>query len=362
MAGELAAAVRGLDATDQRLVDRTLCEVDGTDNLQRLGANAVLAVSLATMLAAADGRREPLYRHLAVGPPELPMPMVNIISGGAHADDAIDIQDVLVVPIGATRFSEALEWSHRVRARTAELAIEQGMAASLVADEGGLGLPLRTNEEALELVCAGIERAGLRLGEQAVLAIDVAANSFHDGRCYRLATEQRELSSSAWIAELCDWIERYPVASIEDPVVEDDWDAWSQITARLGDRLQILGDDLFVTDRARLEHGVEARAGNAVLLKPNQTGTLSRTHDTLRTAVDAGFGTVLSARSGDTEDNWLADVAVAWRTGQIKVGSTTRSERTAKWNRLLQIEAELGNDATLARPLRAGTWPTISSR
>lgn len=351
--GELAAAVTGLAATDWRTVDTTLCDADGTPELERLGANAVLAVSLATVLAAADAQRLPLYRLLGSGDPELPMPMVNIISGGAHADGAIDIQDVLVVPVGARSFAEAIEWCARVRRRTAEVATDRGMATALVADEGGLGLPLRTNADALELVCAGVERAGLRLGEQATLAIDVAANRFADGANYLLATENRCLTAQEWIDELSAWSSRFPLTSIEDPLGEDDWAAWVEITARLGGQVQILGDDLFATNHGRLQQGMDASAANAILLKPNQAGTLARTEQARGLAGTGGYATVLSARSGDTEDAWLADLAVAWRTGQVKVGSTTRSERTAKWNRLLQIEAELGDDARLARAPRA---------
>ena len=346
----LTPAVTGLAAGDWRGVDAALCSTDGTLELSRLGANAMLAVSLATVLAGADGERLPLYRYLASGTAELPMPMVNVISGGAHADGGIDIQDVLVVPVGADSFPQALEWSRAVRERTAEIAIEGGMPAGLVADEGGLGLPLRRNVDALELVCAGIERAGLDLGVQVTLAIDVAANGLADDDGYRLVTEDRHLSAEQWIEELCTWASHYPLTSIEDPLAEDDWASWTGITARLGADVQILGDDLFVTNRDRLQRGIDLGAGNAILLKPNQAGTLSRTEDAWHLAAQAGFGTVLSARSGDTEDAWLADVAVAWSTGQIKVGSTTRSERTAKWNRLLQIAAELGDSVPLAHP------------
>jgi enolase len=346
--GELAAAVLGLHADEWRVVDGVLCEVDGTPDLARLGANAVLAISLATVQAAADGARTPLYEFMAAGHPELPMPMVNIVSGGAHAGGAIDIQDVLVVPIGAESFAQALEWSRRIRGKTAEVAELSGLSTTLVADEGGLGLPLGSNAAALELVCAGVECSGLALGEQVVLAVDVAANGFFDGENYELASEERSLNREEWLDEVCEWSARFPISSIEDPLAEDDWGAWTEITRRIGDCVQILGDDLFATNQARLQRGIEQNAANAVLLKPNQAGSLSRTEGAWQLAVESAYGTVLSARSGDTEDSWLADIAVAWRTGQIKVGSTTRSERNAKWNRLVEIEARLGTEACLA--------------
>ena len=365
--GELLDAVLGLSAGEWRVVDETLCDVDGTPNLARLGANAVLAVSLASVLAAADGERVPLYRYLSTGAFELPMPMVNIVSGGAHADGAIDIQDVLVVPVGARTFAEALEWSRRVRARTADIATERGMSGSLVADEGGLGVSLKTNAEALEWVCAGIERAGLRLDEDMRLAVDVAANGLYDGEDYVLATEGRRLGSDEWMTEMLEWRSRYPVASIEDPFAEDDWAPWVEMTNRIGDEVQILGDDLFVTSRDRLARGIDQGAANAILLKPNQAGTLARTEQALGLAMSSSYGTVVSARSGDTEDCWLADLAVAWGAGQIKVGSTTRAERTAKWNRLVQIEAELEGSAPFAVPRgrlgdRATMLPLPASR
>lgn len=349
--GGLSDAALGRDAGDQEGLDEALCAADGTPGLERLGANAVLAVSLATCLAAADGARTPLYRHLAGDrPAELPLPMVNVVSGGAHAADAIDLQDVLVVPVGADTLARAIEWARRVRERTADVAEERGMPVALVADEGGLGLALGSNADAFELVVEGIERAGLQTGTDVAVAVDVAANRLRERDGYRLAVEGRSVTAEEWADELAGWCDRYPIVSIEDPFAEDDWAPCAALTARIGDRVQVLGDDLFATDQARLERGIESGAANAVLLKPNQAGTLSRTAATWRRAVAAGYRTVLSARSGDSEDSWLADLAVAWSTGQIKVGSTTRSERTAKWNRLLQIEAELGTAARLAHP------------
>jgi enolase 1/2/3 len=347
--GTLTDAVRGIDASDQNALDEALRGADGTANLGRLGANAVLAVSVACAVAAADAAREPLYRLLAGDDaPLLPLPMVNILSGGAHAAFAVDVQDFLAVPAGAGSFSEAIEWAWRVRRATADLALERGLPASLVADEGGLGLVLKSNREALELLALGIERAGLRAGEDVAIAIDVAATQLLQPQgTYRLAAERRNLGPSELVLELAAWAETYPIVSLEDPLAEDDWNGWSAAGARLG-ALQLLGDDLFATNLERLERGIGAGVANAVLVKPNQIGTLSGAHAVVARAKGAGYATVLSARSGETEDSWLADLAVGWRTGQIKVGSTMRSERTAKWNRLLRIEAEVGDDVAYA--------------
>ena len=277
------------------------------------------------------------------------MPMVNVVSGGAHARGAgVDVQDVMVVPIGAESFAEAIEWAWRVRRATGEVAGEHGYASSLVADEGGLGLPLPSNRDALELVLAGIERAGLSPGEQAAIAVDVAATQLLVAGGYRLATDDRTLDPAGLIDELEAWCDDFPVVSLEDPLAEDDWTGWSEATRRLGARVQLVGDDLFVTRTERLRHGIETGVANAVLVKPNQCGTLTATREAVDLARGSGYATVVSARSGDTEDGWLADLAVGWLAGQIKVGSTTRSERTAKWNRLLRIEAELGADARFA--------------
>lgn len=347
----LAEAVRGLDATDQAVVDAVLRETDGTPALERLGANAVLAVSVATAVAAATGTGMPLYRA-AADPgdvPLLPLPMVNILSGGAHAGRSIDIQDFLAVPLGARSFAEAIEFCSRVRRGTAEVMVDRNLPVALVADEGGLGPVLSSNRKALELVVAGVERAGLRPGEDVGIAIDVAATQFQvSGGDYVLAAEGgRRLTPSELVDELASWCGSFPIVSIEDALGEDDWDGWQAATRDLGGR-QILGDDLFVTHLNRLERGIRDGVANAVLVKPNQIGTLSDARAVVRRAHEAGYRTVLSARSGETEDTWLADLAVGWRTGQIKVGSTMRSERTAKWNRLLRIEAELGDLAEYA--------------
>ena len=345
----LGPAVAGLDAEDQEALDAALRVADGTANLGRLGANAVLAVSVAAAIAMAQARGVPLYRLLAGdAEPLLPMPMINIISGGAHAGGAVDMQDFLVVPVGASSFAEALEWSWRVRRATAAAGQARGLPVTLVADEGGLGPPLPSNRAALDLLAEGIERSGLRAGEQVAIAIDVAATQFLEGDRYLLKGEERELDASELLAEIAEWCAAYPIVSLEDPLAEDDWAGWRLATKQLGTRVQLLGDDLFVTDLSRLARGLDEHVANAVLVKPNQNGTLSGARAVLERARQAGYATVISARSGETEDSWLADLAVGWRAGQIKVGSTTRSERTAKWNRLLRIEAELGPAARFA--------------
>ncbi|MCX4596734.1 phosphopyruvate hydratase [Streptomyces sp. NBC_01549] len=358
----LATAVRGLDATAQADVDTALRAADGTADLSVVGANAVLAVSVATARAAADAAGEPLYRYVAEGSaaPLLPMPMVNIISGGAHAGRAVDIQDFLVVPIGAGSFAEAIETAWEVRRSTAAVVASRGHNVALIADEGGLGPVLPSNRAALELLAAGIEKAGFRLGTDAAIAIDVAASEFYDpaGRTYDLAAEQRALTAVELTEELRSWAADFPIVSIEDPLAEDDWEHWPGAAAALAG-MQVLGDDLFVTDPKRLRRGIACSAANAVLVKPNQIGTLTAAHEVVNLAHGAAMATVLSARSGETEDSWLADLAVGWRTGQIKVGSTMRSERTAKWNRLLEIEARLGSAATFAGAAALAPAPAV---
>jgi enolase len=348
--GALAKAVHGLDAGDQPAVDAALRAADPDPALGGVGANAVLAVSIATARAAAAAAREPLYRFVAEGgAPLLPLPMVNVLSGGAHAGRAVDVQDFLVVPVGARTFAEAITIAWHVRAGTAAAAREAGHGVALVADEGGLGLTLPSNRAALELLAAGIERAGYRPGVDAAIAIDVAATQFFDPASgdYHLAAEDRRIGAAALVAELGGWRSEFPIVSIEDVLAEDDWTGWTRAHTVLGD-LQLLGDDLFCTNPDRLRRGVSENAANAVLVKPNQNGTLSGALDVVRRAQAAGWAPVVSARSGETEDDWLADLAVGWRAGQIKVGSTMRSERTAKWNRLLEIEARLGDAAEYA--------------
>jgi enolase len=338
--GEIAAAIRGSDADAQADIDDLLRTLDGTPSLERLGANAVLAASVACAVAAAAAQGRPLWRCLAPeGPPLLPLPMVNVFSGGAHAGRLVDLQDVLVVPVGASSFREAIELAARVRAAAADELLARGLQVALVADEGGLAAPLDTNRDAIEVVAAAIERAGLVAGEEAAIAVDIAATQFERGGGYMLAAEGRRLSAEALVNELRSWCDDYPIVSLEDPLGEDDRAGWVAASERLAD-VQLVGDDLFVTSTERLAAGVAERIANAVLVKPNQVGTLSDAKRVVELARANGYAVVLSARSGETEDTWLADLAVGWQTGQLKVGSTTRSERTAKWNRLLRLEAE----------------------
>lgn len=355
---EIGPTLVGRDPGDQAALDDALRVLDGTDDLRRLGANAVLAASVACALAAAAGRGLPLWRALAPdAAPLLPLPMVNVLSGGAHAGRLVDVQDFLVVPVGAASFAEAIEWAGRVRRATAALLEEEGHLASLVADEGGLAGRLPTNRSALDLLLGGIERSGLEAGADAAIAIDVAATQLLAPGGYALASERRTLRETELVEELASWVDDYPIVSIEDAFAEDDGAGWGLVTAHLGERIQLVGDDLFVTSAKRLAAGIAGGVANAVLVKPNQVGTLTDAGRVVELARGAGYATVLSARSGETEDAWLADLAVGWRTGQLKVGSTMRSERTAKWNRLLRIEAEqpdavFAGAGALARPGR----------
>jgi enolase len=345
---EAAAGIIGCDAADQPSLDRRLRDLDGTADLSRLGGNAVLAVSVASAVAAAAAHGVSLYTDLLTGnQPLLPMPMINIISGGAHARGlGLDVQDFLAVPVGATSFAEALEWCWRVRNATARLAEQGGHTTSLVADEGGLGLSHLSNAATLDLLSEAIEASGLGLGDEVAIAIDVAATQFHDGSAYRFDGELVDAPTLIGIFEC--WCTKHPVVSLEDPLAEDDWVGWAELTRRLGRKIQLVGDDLFVTSAERLERGIDEGIANALLVKPNQCGTLTDARAALDRAQRSGYATIVSARSGDTEDNWLADLAVGWRAGQIKVGSTTRAERTSKWNRLLKIEAESGAESRFA--------------
>lgn len=350
--GPLADAIRGMNAARQDDIDAALWAADGSSDLGVLGANAIVAVSLATLLAAADAQGEPLYRYTAQpgARPLLPLPMVNVISGGLHAGGGVDVQDFLVVPVGAESFSQAIEWAALVRRSTASIMAQQGIPSALVADEGGLGPPLPSNRRALELLTAGIEASGLKPGEDAAIALDLASTHFYETATgqYVLSAEGRTLEPAEWAAEVRSWIDHFPVASVEDIMAEDDWDGWKLAGGHGFPAVQSIGDDLFVTNPGRLRRGIESNVANGVLVKVNQAGTVSQARAVTAEAQRSGYATVVSARSGDTEDSWLADLAVGWRAGQIKVGSTSRSERTAKWNRLLRIEAELGADADYA--------------
>lgn len=347
--GTLAGLLHGCDVLDRVGVDKKLEETDADPRLGTIGANAALGVSLAVTIAAADATGTDLWRSLSGDcEPLLPLPMVNIISGGAHAGGAIDIQDVLAVPVGATSFRQAIEWAARVRAAAAELIPRYGGNAALLADEGGLTAPFSANEQALGLVTEAIARSGLTPADDVALAVDLAASQFLDDGRYRLRVDATSVSATELTDLIIGWCARYPIVSLEDLLGEDSWSDWQRASRLLGGSQQLVGDDLFVTDPARLQRGVDAGIANAILVKPNQAGLVSRAERVVRQAKQAGYATIVSARSGDTEDHWLADLSVGWRAGQIKVGSTHRSERAAKWNRLLEIESQAGANAHFA--------------
>lgn len=347
---EIADALAGIDSLDQQLVDQTLIELDGTPDKSRLGANTILAVSLATARACAKASGVPLWRHL--GGEEaclLPLPMVNVVSGGLHARRQLDFQDFMVVPVGATTFPQALEMVVAVRDATAELLNQRGLS-TMKADEGGFGPALSDNRAALDLLVAAVEHAGYAPGEDVALALDVAATHFYDPAAgqYRLTVEGCVLDASLLIDVLEELVADYPIVSMEDPLAEDDWEGWQEATRRLGSRVQVVGDDLFTTNPDRLRRGIDQDIANAVLVKMNQIGSVTETREVVRLAYEAGYRTIVSARSGETEDAALADLAVAFVGGQIKVGSVAQSERLAKYNRLLRIEDELGSRVRFA--------------
>jgi len=345
----LAPAVAGLEAADQAAIDAALIAADGTPDKSRAGANAVLAVSVAAARAGAVDRGVPLWRHLGGrGTPVIPRPMINLISGGLHARRNLDLQDLLIIPVGATTYPEALEAAAAVIEATGELLAARGLS-TLHADEGGFGPALGGHAEALELAAAAVDRAGLRLGTDIAFALDVAATHFYDTGLgeYHLATEGVRLDADGMIDLVAGWLDAFPIVSVEDVLAEDDWAGWARATARLGGRVQLVGDDLFATNAARLRRGIDAGAANAVLVKMNQIGTVTETLALAAQALDAGYRAVVSARSGETEDDALADLAVAARAGQIKVGSLAQSERLAKYNRLLRILDEAEGSATM---------------
>jgi enolase len=347
---ELGPAVIGLNADDQRLVDQALLDCDGTPDKSRLGANAILGVSLAVAKAAADAAGLPLFRYLG-GPNAhiLPVPMMNIVNGGAHADTGVDVQEFMVAPIGAASFKEALRWGAEVYHSLKSVLKKQGLATGL-GDEGGFAPDIAGTVAALDLISSAIEGAGFKLGSDVALALDVAATEFYtDGTGYAFEKENRTAAQmTEFYAGLLD---AYPLVSIEDPLSEDDWDGWVSLTTAIGDRVQIVGDDLFVTNPERLEEGIEKGAANALLVKVNQIGTLTETLDAVSLAHNSGYRTMMSHRSGETEDTTIADLAVAVGSGQIKTGAPARSERVAKYNQLLRIEEELGDAARYAGDL-----------
>jgi enolase len=344
-AGELAGAVTGLDASDQVAVDRAMIDLDGTPNKGRLGANAILGVSLAAAKAAAADARQPLWRHLGGAEAHvLPVPMMNVLNGGAHADNKVDFQEFMVVPVGASSFAEALRTGAEVFHALKKTLHERGLATA-VGDEGGFAPDLESNEAALTAVLEGVEAAGYRPGEDVAIALDPAASEIYDDGVYRLEHEGRDLSAEEMAAYWADMAERYPIVSIEDGMDEEDWDGWKALTNRLGAGVQLVGDDLFVTNTERLRRGIELGVANSILVKVNQIGTLTETLEAIATARGAGYSAVMSHRSGETEDVTIADLAVATGCGQIKTGAPSRSDRVAKYNQLLRIEEALGSAA-----------------
>jgi enolase len=348
--GELAEAVRGLDAADQAGLDRAMVELDGSPNKGRLGANAILGVSLAAAKAAAAEAGLPLWRYLGGEAAHLlPVPMMNVLNGGAHADNKVDFQEFMVVPVGAASFAEALRMGAEVFHALKRTLHDRGLGTA-VGDEGGFAPDLDSNEAALEALIAGIEEAGYRPDEDVAIALDPAVSElYHDGS-YVLEHEGRSLSADELADYWTDIVSRYPVLSIEDGMDEEDWDGWRALTERLGDRVQLVGDDLFVTNTERLRRGIEAGVANSILVKVNQIGTLTETLDAVGTAQEAGYTAVMSHRSGETEDTTIADLAVATGCGQIKTGAPSRSDRVAKYNQLLRIEEALGADAEYPGP------------
>ena len=348
---EIQSAARGLELAgidEQASLDRRLIELDGTETKSRLGANALLGVSLAAAHAAAQQAGLPLYRWLGgAGSDLLPAPMMNVLNGGAHADNNVDVQEFMLFPLGAESFSEALRWGAEVFHTLRGVLSEKGYSTA-VGDEGGFAPNLSSNDEAVELILFAIEKAGYRPGEEIALALDPAASEFYRDGLYVLAGEDRRLETDAMIDFWRDWVDRYPIVSIEDGLAEGDWGGWRRLTTELGDRLQIVGDDLFVTNPAILQRGIEEEAANAILVKVNQIGTLTETLEAIRMAQEADFAVVVSHRSGETEDTTIADLAVAAAAGQIKTGSLCRTDRVAKYNQLLRIEAELGDRARYA--------------
>ena len=345
---EIAEAIMGLEAAEQAFLDHTLIELDGTENKSRLGANSLLAVSLAVARAAAEEAGLPLYRYLGgVGAITMPVPMMNIINGGAHADNNLDVQEFMIVPFGAPSFSEALRYGAEVFHALKKRLRGLGLSTS-VGDEGGFAPSVRGHEEAIELILAAIGEAGFEAGTQIGLALDCASSEFHRDGKYRLEADNLSLSASEFADLLAKWCDRYPILSIEDGMAEDDWQGWEVLTERLGSRIQLVGDDLFVTNTRIVAEGIRRGIANSVLIKVNQIGTLTETLAAIEMARRAGYTAVISHRSGETEDSTIADIAVATNAGQIKTGSLSRSDRIAKYNQLLRIEEDLGDVAHYA--------------
>ena len=343
---EICEAIIGLDVEDQAFIDKTMIELDGTENKSRLGANALLAVSMACARAAAEQAGLPLYRYLGgAAPMQLPVPMMNIINGGAHANNNIDMQEFMIIPVGAPSFREALRYGAEVFHALKKLLDGLGMATT-VGDEGGFAPNLESHEAALKLIVQAIEKAGLQPGIDVAIGVDCAASEFYKDGAYHLESEGKKLSSAEMADYLAAWCDKYPVISIEDGMAEGDWDGWKVLTEKLGTRIQLVGDDLFVTNSKILKEGIDKGIANSILIKVNQIGTLSETFQAIEMAKQAGYTSVISHRSGETEDSTIADLSVATNARQIKTGSLSRSDRMAKYNQLLRIEEELGDTAS----------------
>ena len=351
--GPLAEALEGLSATDQGLIDQVMIDADGTENKSNLGANALLGVSLATAKAAAMYTNQPLYRYLGgASATLLPAPMMNIVNGGEHADNSVDVQEFMVMPLGFERFSDALRCGCEIFHNLKKVLQGKGLNTA-VGDEGGFAPDLGSNVEALDLIMTAIEQAGYKPGEQVQIALDVAATEFYNKEKGTYHIDNKDLSGSDMVDFLADWASKYPICSIEDGLDEDDWDTWKLLTQKIGDKVQLVGDDLFVTNTTRLQRGIDESIANSILIKVNQIGTLTETIGAIQLAHRNGYTSISSHRSGETEDSTIADLAVAMATGQIKTGSASRSDRMAKYNQLLRIEEQLGDAAVYAGPLFA---------
>ncbi len=344
--GKIAPRLGSMEVTDQTAIDTAMIDLDGTDNKSALGANAILAVSMASAYAAANEKQLPLYRYLGgEGPFEMPVPMMNIINGGAHADNNVDIQEFMIVPVGAGSITEAVRYGAEIFHTLKSVLSKKGLSTT-VGDEGGFAPDLSSNEEAVEVILQAIMDAGFKAGEDIFLALDVASSELYRDGKYTLASENKVLSADEFLEYLVPWFDRYPIIILEDGMAEDDWQGWKMMTERLGSKVQLVGDDLFVTDTATLQKGIDAYIANAILIKLNQIGTLTETLAAIEMAKKAGYSVVISHRSGETEDTTIADLAVATSAGQIKTGSLSRSDRVSKYNRLMKIELELGRAAS----------------
>jgi len=345
--GELNGAISGMEVSDQEALDRKMIELDGTENKDRLGANAILAVSLAAAHAAAQESAQPLYRYLSPGPYRMPVPMMNIINGGAHADNSVDIQEFMILPTGAPSVREAVRYGAEVFHALKSVLKGRGLNTA-VGDEGGFAPNLPSNEAAVEVIMEAIEKVGFKLGSDMHLGLDVASSEFYKDGMYDLASEGRKFDAAGFVDYLAALADQYPIISIEDGMDESDWEGWKLLTEKLGDRIQLVGDDLFVTNTKILQRGIDNSIANSILIKFNQIGTLTETMQAISMAHDAGYSAVISHRSGETEDTTIADLVVAANTGQIKTGSLCRSDRVAKYNQLMRIEDQLGAEAVYA--------------